>query len=242
MLEWNTPYKLPPFSLIQPYHYKEAILDYAYPTYLNEIKEIVNLNEEPSFDNTIVAYDRAGSLFKKIYLTYSNQCTSLGTPELQTIQLELSAPLAELETKIYTYPGLFQKIATVFNNRHNFNLNSEQIRLVERIHLDFVRAGAQFDEASQARYTEIVMELAVLQTQFAQNVLADESNFFLELPSYALEGLPNELIDSAKQAAVDRNLPDSFGITISRSIVEPFLTYCSNREYREKAWKAWINR
>lgn len=158
------------------------------------------------------------------------------------MQLELSAPLAEIDTKITNYPGLFQRIAHVYNDRENLNLNSEQIRLVERIHLDFVRAGAQFDEATQARYTEIVMELAVLQTQFSQNVLADESNYFLELPPQALEGLPNELISTAKQAAIERNLPDSYGITVSRSVIEPFLTYSPSREYREKAWKAWINR
>lgn len=202
----------------------------------------MNSNELPSFENTIVAFDRAGSLLNRIYLTYSNQCSSLCPPDLQAVQLELSGPLAELDTKVKTYPGLFQRIVTVYNERHNLNLNLEQIRLVERIHLDFIRAGAHFDEVSQARYTEIVMELAVLETQFSQNVLFDESNFFLELPLNALEGLPSELIEAAKQAAIDRNLPDSYGITISRSIVEPFLTFCSNREYREKAWKAWINR
>lgn len=241
-LEWNTPYQLPPFKLIQPSHYKSAILDHAFPQHLNELKQIVESTETPTFENTIEAFDRAGSLSNKILALFSNQCSSECPPELQAVQLELSAPLAEHENTVATFPGLFPKIATIYDNRYNLGLNSEQVRLVERIHLNFVRAGAQFDAAAQLRYKEIVMELAVLQTQFAQNVLADESGFFLELQANELDGLPEDLIAAAKQAAVEKNKPDSYGVTVSRSLVEPFLTYSSNREKREKAWKAWINR
>jgi peptidyl-dipeptidase Dcp len=109
--------------------------------------------------------------------------------------------------------------------------------------LKFVREGAQFDHTAQQRYKEIVMELATLQTQFAQNVLADESSFLLELQSNELDGLPDDLIAAARQAAIDRKKPvGTYGITLSRSLVEPFLTYSSHREKREQAWRAWINR
>lgn len=241
-LEWNTPYQLPPFGLIKPSHYKPAILEHAFPQHLNELKQIVDATEAPTFENTIAAFDRAGYLSNKILALFSNQCSSECPPELQAVQLELSAPLAEHENTVATYPGLFPKISAVYDNRHNLGLNPEQIRLVERIHLNFVRAGAQFDATAQARYKEIVMELAVLQTQFSQNVLADESSFFLELQSNELDGLPDDLIAAAKQASAERNKPDGYGVTVSRSLVEPFLTYSANREKREKAWKAWINR
>ncbi len=197
--------------------------------------------EAPTFENTIAAFDRAGPLSKKILAVFSNQCSSECPPELRTVQLELSAPLAEHRSNVITFPGLYPKVSTVFENRHELGLNAEQIRLTERIHLDFVRAGARFDLAAQTKYKEILMELAVLTTQFGQNVLADESSFFLEIKADELGGMPDDLISAAKQAARERGI-DGYGITVSRSLVEPFLTYSSHRENREKVWKAWINR
>jgi peptidyl-dipeptidase Dcp len=243
--EWNTPYQLPPFSLIQPSHYKPAFLDHAFPQHLNELKQIVELTDPPTFENTILPYDQSGSLYHKIYNLFSNQCLSECPTELQIIQLELSGPLAEHENAIITFPGLFMKISYLYQNREHLNLNCEQNRLIETIYLDFIQKGAQFDSTSLVgrRYKEIVMELAILQTQFAQNVLADESNYFLELHMNELDGLPEDLIAAASQAAIDRKKPiGSYGITLSRSLVEPFLTYSSHRNKREEAWRAWINR
>jgi peptidyl-dipeptidase Dcp len=242
---------LPPFALIKPFHYKPAILDHAFPLHLQELQQIVDSIDSPTFENTIAAYDRAGSLTKKLISLFMNQCSSECPPDLQAIQLELSPLIAQHENTVATFPGLFPKISLIYQNYVQQNqeksqiLNSEQIRLIERIYLNFLRAGAQFDSNSQLKYKEIIMELATLQTQFAQNVLADESSFFLELSSSCgeLDGLPDDLIASAQQAAIERNLPDgSYGITLSRSLVEPFLTYSTIREKREIAWKAWINR
>jgi peptidyl-dipeptidase Dcp len=220
-------------------------LDHAFPLHLQELQQIVDSPESPTFENTIAAYDRAGSLANKLIGLFSNQCASECPPDLQEIQLELSPLLAQHENTVATFPGLFPKITSIYQSRNepNFNFNPEQIRLIERLYLKFIRAGAEFDSNAQSKYKAIIMELATLNTHFAQNVLADESSFFLELSfPNELNGLPEDLIAAAQQAAIERNIPNGYGITLSRSLVEPFLTYSTIREKREKAWKAWINR
>ena len=157
----------------------------------------------------------------------------------------MAAPLAQHDNAVATHPLVFPRVEAVYESRHSpeASLSHEQIRLTERIHLDFIRAGAKFSAESQARYKQIVMRQAELMTQFAQNVLADEASYTLELTEQQLSGLPTDLVDGAKQAAVERKLPaDVYAITLSRSLVEPFLTYSSHRDLREKAWNAWINR
>lgn len=116
------------------------------------------------------------------------------------------------------------------------------MRLVERLHLDFTRAGAKFDKADQERYTEIMKKLAELTTKFTQNIIADESDIFIELNDEDLTGLPTFLQQAAKQAAVERGHPDKFVITLSRSLVVPFLTFSDRRDLREKAWRLWTTR
>ena len=130
----------------------------------------------------------------------------------------------------------------MYDARYNSSLNAEQIRLIERIHLDFTRAGAKFDITAQKRYTEIMQKLAELTTQFTQNIVADEADLTVELKEADLGGLPEYLKQAAKQAAIDRQKPDSYVITLSRSLVVPFLTFSDRRDLRETAWRMWTSR
>jgi peptidyl-dipeptidase Dcp len=240
---WITKYGLPPFDEIEAHHYKPAILN-AFSVHIEEVKAIVDNEEAPSFENTICAYDKCGGLLKKILRVFYNLCSSDCPPDLQKVQLEMSAPLAEHKSAITCYPGLYSRISTVYENRlQNLSYNSEQLRLIERIHLDFVRGGARFDSEAKQEYKSIMMKLAELETEFSQNVLADETQYGLELQSgNDLSGLPSDLIDATRQVAVERGKPDSYIMTLSRSLVEPFLTYSDNRHLREIIFKAWINR
>jgi peptidyl-dipeptidase Dcp len=218
---WQSDFELPPFSLIKPSHYTEAI-SAGFSQHLAEIKAIAEDTNAPTFENTIASYDRAGGVLTKVLNVFGNQCSSNVSPELQAIELSMAGPLAEHETIIITFPGIFSRVDAVHASRHSADssLSPEQIRLTERIHLDFIRAGAEFSPASQTRYTQIVMRLAEVMTQFAQNVLADEAGFTLQIRGDQLGGLPADLVDSAKQAAVERKLPDDcYAITLSRSLV-----------------------
>jgi len=142
------------------------------------------------------------------------------------------------------YPGLFQRVDYVYQNRHkDSSLSTEQLRLIERIHLDFVREGARFDADAQSKYASIMQRLAELTTTFTQNVMGDESSYTIVLHREDLTGLPAAVIDAARQAAVERSKgEDEYVITLSRSLVEPFLTFSDRRDLRETAWRAWTKR
>lgn len=152
--------------------------------HLDDLEKISNNPDEPSFSNTIEIFDRSGYHFTRVNDLFINLCASNCIPELQSIELALSGVLASHDNKIFTYPGkisayiklgmnfmilgLFKRIESVYSTRNTENLNSEQLRLVERFYIDFVRAGAKFDTSTQERYAEITKELAELSTRFTQ--------------------------------------------------------------------------
>jgi peptidyl-dipeptidase Dcp len=261
--DWSgSNHGLPPFDLLKADHFEPA-LRYSMKKHLNEIKEIVSNTEEPTFENSVASLDRSGELFVKVSETFDNLCSSLGTSDYQKVELEMSGPLASHYNQIATFPGLFQRLDTIYQERHasstlnkeGIPLSHEQIRLVERYHLDMIRQGAKFTKEMQNQYSKIIEELAQLSTKFSQNVTTDVNEVYIELiHKEDLDGLPEDLINAAKQAAIERNLPvasegegkKSDGIqgiiTLSRSLVEPFVTYSARRDLREKAWKLWSKR
>lgn len=204
LADWSRtePYGLPPFGKIQPDHFKPALMA-GMAHQLEELEQIVSTAEAATFDNTIAAFDRCGGVLSQVAGVFSNLCSSNAPEELQAVQLEMAAPLAAHESKIYTYRGLFARVAQVHDALEGASLTPEQRRLAERIHLDFVRAGAKFDEASQKRYSEIMERLSTLTTTFQQNVMADESKVTIELAASDLEGCPEFLVSAAKSAAAE---------------------------------------
>lgn len=240
---WSSnPFSLPPFARIQVPHFEPA-LEQAMKTHLSDLQTIVDEIEEPSFDNTIAAYDRAGSLLDRVAGVYHNYGSSVNTPDLQEVQTKLSPVLSRHSTQCYAFPGLFQKVEKVYNQRNSLHLTPEQIRLTERIHLDFSRAGASFDEAKQKENADIQAELATLETEFMQNVLKDEETYELVLNREDLTGCPESLVEVSRKTAQDRKKGDEdYVITTSRSLVEPFLTFSDRRDLRKQAYEAWISR
>jgi peptidyl-dipeptidase Dcp len=123
------------------------------------------------------------------------------------------------------------------------NINKEQLRLVERVHLDFTRAGATLSEKDKEEFADLKAQLATLTTQFQQNVMKDEENYEMVLHLEELEGCPDSLIQAARQAAQERGKKENqYVITLSRSLVEPFLTFSSRRDLRKQAFEAWTQR
>jgi peptidyl-dipeptidase Dcp len=236
---------LPPFELLKTEHYKQAF-EVGMSTHLEELKAIATSPDAPTFENTFVAFDKAGSLLLRVGKVFHNLCSSHCPPDLQSVQTEMAPLLAAHRSATFMFPGLFDRIDKVHEGRHGASApqySPEQMRLIERIHLDFVRAGARFDAAAQARYKTIMTDLAGLTTKFSQHILGDESTFTIDLTEADLSGLPSFLVQAAKQAAVERSKPEgTYVITLSRSSVEPFLTFSDRRDLREKAWRAWTCR
>ena len=240
--DWTAPFGLPPFGALRPAHFEPAFTA-AMQRQRAELRAIVAQAAAPDFDNTLVAFDRSGRLLGGIGSVFYNLTASHTNPELQAVQRRMASPLAAHESAIYLDAGLFARIDTLHELRSALGLNAEQQRLLERVHLDFVRAGARLQGAARERYAQLMEELAALTTRFAQNVLHDESSWHLALAGEAdMAGLPGFARAAARQAAEDRGLPGQAVITLSRSLIVPFLTFSERRDLREAAWRAWTGR
>lgn len=240
---WDTtPLGLPPFADVRPEHFKPAF-DAALKAHLADIEAIAACPEPPTFDNTVAALDRSGRLFARIEALFYNLASSETSPALQAVERAVAAPLAAHNNAIYMHAGLFRRIDALHERRAGLALTPEQRRLLERFHLDFVRAGAKLGHEAQTRYAQVTERLAELTTRFSQNVLADEAAYRLVLRTdEELAGLPDFVRAAARQAAVDRGIDDAWVITLSRSHIVPFLTFSDRRDLREQAWRAWTTR
>lgn len=240
--EWSAPFGMPPFTAIQPSHFQPAV-EAAMRIHREELDAIGGQTGTPDFDNTVAAFDRAGRLLARIVSVFYNLTASHTNPALQAVQRELAAPLAAHDSAVYMDARLFARVDALHRERQALGLTPEQLRLLERVHLDFVRAGAKLEGAARARYAQVMQELATLTTRFAQNVLHDESSYQLVLDGEAdLEGLPAFARAAARQAAKDRGLAGGHVVTLSRSLIVPFLTFSARRDLREQAWRAWVGR
>ncbi|KAB2869743.1 MAG: M3 family metallopeptidase [Burkholderiaceae bacterium] len=239
---WDAPFGLPPFDSVRPGHFKPAF-ERGMREHRDELARIASQPEAPTFDNTLVAFDASGRLLARVEALFHNLAASATNEALQAVQREMAAPLAAHWSAVCMDAALFARVDALHARRDALELDPERLRLLERVHLDFVRAGARLAPDARRRYAQIVQRLAELTTTFAQNVLHDEASYLLELRSEAdLAGLPQFLRDAARQAAVERGLPNGHAITLARSLIVPFLTFSTRRDLRQQAWRAWVSR
>ncbi|MDB5411512.1 MAG: peptidase [Rhodospirillales bacterium] len=238
---WTEPFGLPPFAAIKPEHYPPAF-DRGMDEQLAEIAAIAKSADAPSFANTVEAMERSGQLLGRVSRVFFNLSSSATNDALEAIARDYAPKLAEHQSRINLDPDLFGRIADLHARRETLGLATDQMRLLERLHLDFVRSGALLDPAGKQRMAEISGRLATLHTLFGQNVLHDEEDWQLVLDAADLEGLPEFARNAAAQKAADRGIAGRYVITLARSSVEPFLTFSSRRDLRQTAYEAWTNR
>lgn len=239
---WSTPFGLPPFADIRPQDYVAAF-DIAMAEARAEIDAIAGQADAPTFDNTIGAMETSGEALTRVSRTFYNLTGAHTNPELQAIEREMAPKLAKHGSETLLNPKLAARVFALWDQRAGLDLTPEQARVLERYQLMFARAGAGLDEAAKTRMAEISQRLATLGTQFAQNVLKDESDYQLVLETEAdRAGLPDFLLAAAAAAAKERGLEGKHVITLSRSSIEPFLQFSTNRALREEAFKAWSAR
>jgi peptidyl-dipeptidase Dcp len=239
--DWHTPYQLPPFQQIEPAHYAPAF-EVAFAEHLAEIDALAAQTAPPSFENTVAAYDAAGLRLNRVLLVFYNLSASQSPPELQAVEREMAPRIAAHTSRVSMHEGFFARLDALHQRAAELELSEEQQQLLQRVHTDFVREGARLRGAERVRFAEIVARLAALHTQFSQNVLADETEYQLTLDGDAdLAGLPAFLRQAAQGAARERGV-DGHVITLSRSLVEPFLTWSTRRDLREQVWRAWSGR
>ncbi|HEY3596830.1 MAG TPA: M3 family metallopeptidase, partial [Paraburkholderia sp.] len=239
--DWQTPYQLPPFAQIKPEHFSPAFAT-LFDEHLAEIDALAANPAAPTFDNTAAAFDAAGARLERVRLTFENLCASESPPALQAVEREMAPLLAAHDSKVSMHAAFFARLDALYQQASALELNEEQRRLLQRLHTAFVRTGAMLEGAARERFAGIAERLAHLHTQFAQNVLADEASYQLPLKTEAdLAGLPDFLREAAQSAARERGV-DGCVITLSRSLVQPFLTWSTRRDLRENAWHAWTTR
>ncbi len=237
---WTAPFGVPPFDRIRPEQFAPAF-DHAMRLHLEEVAAIGADPAPPSFANTVEAMQRSGRALDRVGMVFSNLVVSQGGDALQAVDVEMSPKLAQHGMRVSLDAALFRRVASLHARRDELGLAEDQMRLLDRLHLNAVRSGAALGPAEQARMTEISERLAVLHTQFGQNVLHDEKAWHLALAEADLDGLPEFVRAGARQAAAERGMPGC-AVTLSRSLIEPFLTFSDRRDLRQAAHEAWIAR
>ncbi len=239
---WTAPFGVAPFDALQDEQFLPAF-DTALGRHMAEVAAIADNAQAPTFKNTIEALERAGLDLKRVGGVFWNLAGADTNDVRQQIEREMAPKMAAHGNAITSNASLFRRIDDLFERRATLGLDAEQLRVLERMHLGFVRAGAKLAADQKARMGEIKQRLAALGTQFSQNILADEKSFELALPTEAdRAGLPASLVAAAAEAAKTRGSDANHVITLSRSLIEPFLISSTRRDLREIAFNAWIKR
>src|SRR5215469_12386800 len=235
---WMTPFGVPPFDRIRPEHFPAAF-DRGMKEEIAEIAAIVGATTAASFDNTIEALERSGRLLERVSRVFFNLNPSNTNDALEAIARDYAPRLAQHRIRIALDSDLFARIADLHARRASLRLEPDQLRLVERYYLRFVRNGALLDLEQKERMAAISERLASLHTLFGQNVLHDERDWQLVLDEADLDGLPEFARSAAAQAAAERGISGRYAVTLARSAVEPFLMFSSRRDLRRTVWEAW---
>jgi len=242
LIEWKGPLGLPEYDKFGDDDYGPAI-EYGLKQHLQEIDAIAENSESPTFKNVIVALELAGMALSNAAGIFWNLTGSHTNENLQALERDLAPKMAEHSSKIAMNAALFARIDALYDRRDSLGLDAEADRVLEKTWKGFVRSGAKLDDQDQKRLAEITQKLASLYTNFGQNVLADESDYTLEISDKKdIASLPDFLVANMASAAEEKGLKGSHVVTLSRSIIVPFLTFAENRQLREEAFNAWIAR
>ena len=241
LTEWNTPYGVPPFDRIRPEHFMPAF-ERGMSLHDAEIDAIVSNNDEPTFENVILAYDNAGAMLAQTALIFEMLCAAENTPQMQALQEEVMPLLSAHADKIRLDERLFAKVKAVYDRRATLDLDAEQSRLLKKTYDGFVRSGALLDAAGKERLKQINEELSVTSVKFGNNILAENNGYVLLLEASQLDGLPNSAREPAREKAQALGEKNKYAFTLHKPSLLPFLTYSSKRELREELYKAYLNR
>ena len=240
--EWTGPYGgVPPFDKIKIEHFKPA-LEAGMEENLAEINAIANNRMAVTFENTISALEKSGRTLDRVTTIYYTLSGTMSTPEFRAVEREMGPKLAGFSDMIFQNEGLFKKIQYVYERMDRLKLTSEQKRLTWQYYTNFVRAGAKLNADQKKRLSEINQELSIRFTKFSQNLLADETDRFINFENPTdVVGVPRTVAEAAAEAASARGLK-GWVVLNTRSSVEPFLTYGENRSARQKVWEMFVNR
>ena len=237
---WNTPFGLAPFDTISDADFAPA-MDAALAQARSGMQAIAQCSQVPSFENTIEAQEVAEAPLNQLAAAFYTLASTDSTPMREELQRDLAPKLSAYTSAVTSDVALFTRIEDLWSRRASMGLSPEQERVLMLTRRDFIRAGANLTGAEAARMAEIKSRLASLGTKFMQNLLADERDWVLPLQADDLAGLPDFVVQAAQAAGQEKGL-DGPVVTLSRSLIVPFLEFSDRRDLREKAYEAWAAR
>ena len=236
--ESSAPFGAPEFDKIKTEHYLPAF-EAGIAEGKADIDAIVANPQAPTFENTIEAMENAGATLDKVAGIFFNVMEAHTSDELQAIAEQVSPMLTEYSMYVSLNPTLFQKVKTVYENRHNVSLDPDQMKLLEDTYKDFVRGGANLSDADKAVYSKLAEELSLATLQFSKNALAATNAYTLHVTDAAeLGGLPEYVKAMAVETATEKGL-DGWAFTLAYPSFGPFMKYSTNRELRRQLWMAY---
>ena len=238
---YNTPFDVPPFEKIMAKHYMPAFIKGMADGRV-EIAAIAEDKANPTFQNTVETFDKAGDLLTNVSMVFFSQSAANTNDSLQKIEVEVSPLLSSYRDEILLNPALFKRVKSVYDNQASFKLTPEQKFLLENLYKSFVRNGANLNKQDQDTLKKLNQELSVLAVKFSQNVLAETNAFKLFLNKEDLNGLPESVIATAAETAKEAGKEGKWAFTTQRPSIFPFLQYSPNRDLREKLFYAYTNR
>ena len=240
LAEWNRPFGLAPFDEIGDADFAPAF-DAALGLAREEVAAIADNPEPPGFANTVEALELSGRALDRVLSVFFTVAGANSNPARQELQREFAPRLAAWSSELYGNKALYARIETLWQARDMLALTPEEARLLLLTRRAFVRAGAALNGEAEARMRAIMARLADLSTAFTQNLLADEAGWRMELGEGDLDGLPDFVVANARAAGHEAGL-DGPVITLSRSLIVPFLQFSSRRDLRRRAYQAWAAR
>ncbi|RUO26928.1 dipeptidyl carboxypeptidase II [Aliidiomarina minuta] len=231
-------YEAPDFAAIEDSHYAPAF-DAGMEQQAAEIQAIIENPEDPSFANTIEAMERSGELLTRVSRVFFAMAGSTSNDTIRDLQGELAPKLSSHRDDIFLNSALFERVDSLYEQRDELDLESEQLRLLEVTHERFIRAGANLSEEQMAQIRELNEEESELTTRFARNVLEMGDEIAVVVDSEEeLEGLDSSAIRNASRRAEERDMDDKYVLSITNTTRQPVLSQLSNREVRQRVWEA----
>ena len=234
--------KYPPFDKIKNEHYAPAF-ELGMKQHMQEIDSIALDQDLASFENTILAMEKAGSLLDRVSTVFYALTSAHTNDEMEKVRSEMAPKLSAHSDKILLNDALFQRVNTLYDNRMDLGLDNESVRLIEKYHTSFIRAGAKLNAEQKERLKAINSEIAVLQTNFSQNVLKEVNALAIVVDSKEkLEGLSESAIESASNEAKSRGMEGKYVIALKNTSGQPSLSSLKNRELRKRIHTTSLSR
>lgn len=232
--EWTGPYGVPPFAEIKTEHFKPAILKGILEARA-EVQAIIDNPEEPTFENTILAYERTGQSLAKAMGVFGNLSSTDTNPEIQALEAEIYPMLSTERDAVTFNPKMFARVKAVYDQKDRLGLDEQDARLLELTHRNFVRAGAGLSPDVQAEVAKINAELSSLTTTYGQNLLAASKGFKLTVTDEArLKGLSADF-----KNALDADGNKTWEIGLDRPVFEGFMTNAEDEELRQQLFDGY---